>query len=203
MAIRETSKAPAVLRRGAAHIIIGLSIGISGLFIPKIIFLSLLGAATVAFLVIEFIRFHSPAVNKWFCSFFRLVVRESEKTRLTGASYMLLAALVSFLVFARDIAATSVCFLALGDALATIIGGSNGKQGVRGKTAAGKAACLFACLAIGFILHYTGFNVSILAIVIGAIVATIMESLPKFVDDNLTIPLISGAVMTLIMLIWK
>ena len=116
---------------------------------------------------------------------------------------MLLAALISFLVFARDIAATSVCFLALGDALATLIGGSNGKKGVRVKTTAGKAACLLACLAVGFILHYAGLNVSILTIAIGAIVATIMESLPKFVDDNLTIPIISGAVMTLIMLIWK
>jgi dolichol kinase len=199
----ETKKTPAVLRRGAAHIVIGLAIGISGLFIPKTIFLSLLGAATVAFLVIEFIRFHSPEVNRWFCSSFRLVVRESEKTHLTGASYMLLAALISFLVFARDIAATSVCFLALGDALATLIGGSNGKKGVRVKTTAGKAACLLACLAVGFILHYAGLNVSILTIAIGAIVATIMESLPKFVNDNLTIPLISGVAMTLVMLIVK
>jgi dolichol kinase len=203
MATGETKKALVVLRRGAAHIIIGLAIGISGLFIPKTIFLSLLGAATIAFLVIEFIRFHSPAVNRRFYAFFRLVARESEKTRLTGASYMLLAALISFMVFARDIAATSVCFLALGDALATIIGGSNGKKGVRVKTTAGKAACLLACLAIGFILHYAGLNVSILAIAIGAIVATIMESLPKFVNDNLTIPLISGVAMTLVMLIVK
>jgi len=203
VAIGEIKKGPAVLRRGAAHIIVGLSIAFSGLFIPKTVFLSLLGAATVIFLVIEFIRFHSPAVNRRFCSFFRIVVRESEKTRLTGASYMLLAALISFLVFTRDVAVTSVCFLALGDALATIIGGSNGKKGIRGKTAAGKAACLLACLAIGFILYYSGLKVSIPAIVIGAIAATIMESLPKFVDDNLTIPVISGAVMTLIMLVWK
>jgi len=194
---------PAVLRRGAAHIIAGLSIGISGLLIPRTLFLSLLGTATVCFLLVEFIRFHSPAVNRWFCSFFRLVVRDSEKIHLTGASYMLLAALISFLVFARDIAVTSVCFLALGDALATIIGGSNGQKRVRGKTMVGKMACLLACLGIGFILHYAGLNVSILAVLIGAVMATIAEAIPKFIDDNLTIPLISGIAMTLVELISK
>ncbi len=192
---------PAVLRRGAAHIIIGLSIGVSGLFLPKVLFLSLLGAATVISLMLEFIRFHSRAVNKWFCCCFSLVLRESEKGHITGVTYMVTAGLIAFLVFTRDIAVTSMCLLAVGDALATIIGGSSGQNGVRRKTMAGKLACLLACLGAGFVLYYAGLNISILAVVIGAIAATVAESIPKLVDDNLTIPLVAGLAMTLVELI--
>ncbi|MDD5288093.1 MAG: hypothetical protein PHY28_03140 [Dehalococcoidales bacterium] len=198
MRAERITRIPAILRRGFSHILVGLSIGISAIFIPRVIYLSLLGMATVTFLLLEFIRFKSPVVNRWFCSFFRLVLRESEAMHLTGASYMLLAALISFLVFTRDIAVASVCFLAMGDAMATIIGRNNGNNGKQKTKPAGHLACLAACLAVGFILRCTGLDISIPAVVIGAIVATIAEAIPLPVNDNLTIPLFAGLAMTLI-----
>ena len=192
---------PAVLRRGAAHILIGLSIGISGYFLPRVLFLSLLGTATALFLLIEFIRFKSPTTNAWFLSFFKLVLRESEVTHLTGASYMLLTALITFLVFERDIAVTSVCFLAVGDALATTIGRNNVRKKLTVETFKGNAACLAGCLAIGFIVHYAGLKISTTAAIIGAVVATITEAIPLPVNDNLTIPIAAGLVMSLVGLV--
>ena len=165
------------------------------------LFLSLLGAGTVLFLLLEFIRFHSIKVNAWFCSFFRLVLRESEATHLTGASYMLLGALLTFLIFTRDTAATSICFLAVGDAASNLIGGNNIQNGLRRKTITGKLACLLACIGVGSILYYSGLDISVVAVIIGAVVATIIEAIPKFLNDNLTIPLLAGLAITLVELV--
>ena len=191
-------KIPFALRRGFAHIFIGLSITIIALFLPRVLFLSLLGTAAFLFLFLEFIRFISPKVNKWFCSFFSPILRTLETSHITGASYLLLASLLSFLVFARDIAVVSVCFLAVGDSLATIIGEGNNRRKLFKKTLDGDIVCLFACLIVGFILHYVGLDVSLVEVGIGAIIAAITEALPLPIDDNVTIPIFAGLVMTLI-----
>lgn len=110
---------------------------------------------------------------------------------------MLLAALIAFLVFEHHIAVTSVCFLAVGDALATTIGRNNGRKKLTIETFKGNAACLIGCLVVGFIVHYAGLKISIPMVLVGAIVATITEAIPLPVNDNLTIPIASGLAMTL------
>jgi dolichol kinase len=197
MELKLISKLPLTLRRGFVHILVGLAIGVAALFLPRVLFLSLLGVATFLFLLFEFTRFMSPIVNQWFNSFFKLVLRGSETSHLTGASYLLLASLISFLIFARDVAVVSVCFLAVGDALATVIDEYNGGKRLWNKTLASDLSCLLACLVVGFILYYAGLNVSVPTVVVGSIVAAIAEALPLPVDDNLTIPFFAGLAMTL------
>ncbi|MCX6003300.1 MAG: hypothetical protein NTX46_02545 [Chloroflexi bacterium] len=197
MELKLISKLPFALRRGFVHILVGLAIGVAALFLPRVLLLSLLGVAAFLFLLFEFIRFMSPIVNQWFNSFFKLVLRGSETSHLTGASYLLLASLISFLIFTRDVAVVSVCFLAVGDALATVIGEYNGGKRLWNKTLESDLSCLLACLVVGFILYYAGLNVSVPTVVVGSIVAAIAEALPLPVDDNLTIPFFAGLAMTL------
>jgi len=198
MELKKIFKFPFALRRGFAHIFVGLAIAVIALFLPRVLFLSLLGAAVFFFLLLEIIRFVSPKVNNWFYSFFNTVLRPSETSHITGASYLLLASLFSFLVFARDIAVVSVCFLALGDSLATIIGEGSNRRKLFKKTLEGDIVCLFACLIIGFILHYVGLDISPVEVGFGAIIAAIAEALPLPVDDNVTIPIFAGLVMSLV-----
>jgi len=110
------------LKRGLFHIIGGLFIPIVALFLPRMVLIISLCVVTFIFLAFELIRFKAPAINRWFFAFFKPLLRETEASRLTGTSYMLIASLIAFLVFQRDIAVLALSFLAVGDPLATIVG---------------------------------------------------------------------------------
>jgi len=188
------------LKRGLFHIFGGLLIPIAALFLPRMVFIISLGVATFIFLTFELIRFRLPRINRWFSSFFKLLLREEEVSRLTGSSYMLIASVIAFLVFQRDIAVLALSFLAVGDAVATLVGKQIGKRKLLGKTLEGNLACFFSCIVIGFIIHYAGLNIGLLTILVGSVGATIAEAIPLPINDNLTIPLLAGLVMTLMQL---
>lgn len=188
------------LKRGLFHIFGGLSVPIAALFLPRMVLLISLGAVTFIFLAFELLRFRAPGINRWFFSFFKPLLREKEASRLTGSSYILIASLIAFLAFQRDIAVLALSFLAVGDPVATIVGKWIGKRKLLGKTLEGDLACFVACVAVGFVFYYAGLNIPLLAILAGSVGATIMEAIPLPINDNLTMPLFAGLVMTVMQL---
>lgn len=183
------------LKRGLFHIFGGLFFPIVALFLPKVVLVISLGVVTFIFLTFELIRFRAQGVNRWFLSFFQPLLREEEASRLTGTSYMLIASLIAFVVFPRDVAVLALSFLALGDAVATIVGKQMGKRKLLGKTLEGDLACLISCLVIGSVFHYAGLNIRLLTVLVGSVGATIAEAIPLPINDNLTVPLFAGLVM--------
>lgn len=184
------------LKRGLFHIFGGLFAPVAALLLPRMVLLISLGVVTFIFLAFELLRFRAPGINRWFFSFFKPLLREKEASRLTGASYMLVASLIAFLVFQRDIAVLALSFLAVGDPLATIVGTHIGKRKLLGKTLEGDLACFISCIAIGFVFHYAGLSIPLLTILLGSVGATIVEAMPLPINDNLTVPLFAGLVMT-------
>jgi len=184
------------LKRGLFHLFGVLAIVAVGLFLPRITLLISLGVATFIVVAFEFVRLRIPGVNRWFLSVFKPLLREKETSRLTGTSYSLTAALIAFLAFPRDIAVLALVFLAVGDALATIVGKKIGKTRLFGKkTLEGSLACLVSCIIVGVIGYYAGLDIALLAILAGSLGATIAEAVPLPVNDNLTLPLFAGLVM--------
>lgn len=188
------------LKRGLFHIFGGLSVPVAALFLPRMVLLISLGVVTFIFLAFEFLRFRAPGINRWFFSFFKPLLREKEVSRLTGTSYMLIASLIAFLAFQRDIAVLALSFLAVGDPVATIVGKHLGKRRFLGKTVEGDLACFISCLAIGFIFYYAGSNIPLLAILAGSVAASVVEAIPLPINDNLTMPLFAGVVVTMMQL---
>lgn len=186
------------LKRALFHVFIGLSIPIAALFLPTMVLLVVLGSATGVFLSIDLVRLRAPSVNRWFLWLFESLLREKEVSCLTGASYMLIASLIALLVFPRDIAVLALSFLAVGDAVATLVGQWAGKRKLLGKSLEGELACLITCIAIGFGYYHLGLNISLPTILAGSVCATLAEAIPLPIDDNLTMPLFAGAVMTII-----
>jgi dolichol kinase len=182
--------------RGIFHVCGGLSIIAVSLLVPINIFLVLIITGTFLFLIFEVVRIKVSIVNSWFYSNCRLIVRDEEVSRLTGASYMFIAALLLFLLFERDIAILAIAFLAIGDPLATVVGSFAGRIRLFGKSLEGNLACLLACIVIGLICYYAGFALTLPSIIIGAVIATVAEALQLPVNDNLTIPLFSAGAMT-------
>jgi dolichol kinase len=182
--------------RGIFHVCGGLTIMTLSLLIPIDIFLVLAIAGTLLFFIFEVVRLKIAAVNSLFYSYCRPVLRDEEVSRLTGASYMFIAALLLFLLFEKEIAVIAMAFLAIGDPLATVVGTFAGRIRLFGKSLEGHIACLLACIVIGLICYFAGFSISLVVILVGAIVATIAEALELPINDNLTIPLFSAGAMT-------
>lgn len=182
-------------RRWLWHISAGLSIAAAAWFLPKLPFLISLGVVTFLFLAFELLRLRVSGINQWFFSHFGSMLRLEELSRLTTASYILFAALVVYLAFGKDIAVLSVCFLAVGDVAAGIIGLHVRRTRLFGRAIEGDLACLITCLAAGFLLRYTGLDVSSITILAGSVAATIGQAIRTPIDDNLTLPLFAGAVM--------
>lgn len=182
--------------RGLLHIVVGLSIPIAALFLPRIVLLISLGVVTFILLTVELLRFKVPSINRVFLRFYKPLLREKEISHLTGASYLFSASLLAFLVFPRDIAVLAISFMAVGDAVAALVGKRIGKRKLLGKTLEGDLASFISCLAVGFIFYSAGLELPLLTIVVGSVVAAIVEAVPIPINDNLTIPLLSGVVMT-------
>jgi glycerol-3-phosphate acyltransferase PlsY len=158
-----------------------------------------LGILTAACVTWEIVRFASPRVNLWLVSHLGSFLKRGERGfQLTGTTYLLLASLVVFLCFERDIAVVGLLFLAIGDLVAAIIGRRWGRFRVFNKSIEGGLACLASCFIIGVVASMLSPVISIAMAAIGAVIAAIIELLPTRINDNLTIPIVSGGVMTLI-----
>jgi glycerol-3-phosphate acyltransferase PlsY len=182
------------------HLLGGSFFPITALFIPREILLIILGALTGIFVAWEISRFAFPGVNRWMVLHLRVILKEEERFRLTGTTYLLLSSLAVFLLFDKYVAIASLLFLSIGDLMATVIGEKFGKRIVFNKSLEGSFACLVSCLVIGIVMTRAGPAVVLPVAIVGAVSATIVELLPIPVDDNLTIPLFSAGMMTLAML---
>lgn len=127
------------------------------------------------------------------------VLRRAEDHTLTGATCVTLAALLSIALFDKPIAITVLLFLSVSDALASLVGIRFGRVRIGHKTLEGSATFFLSAAVIALLV----LPAAPLLAILGALVATVAEALPLKVagyklDDNLTIPLISGGVMTLL-----
>lgn len=207
------------LPRRLWHIFAGLALSVAGLWAPQDIFLTVLVAITITVLIIDIVRLWSPRVNRRFMIIFRALLREREVSTLTGSTYFLIAATIVFALCDKSIAAIALSFVAVGDPIAGMVGERWGKlrvnleegqisdfakfprdvrlRGKKGKSLEGSAACFAVCLLVGFILAFIT-HVALWVVVVGAICATVVESLFLLVNDNLSIPLVAAGVMSLV-----
>ncbi|OGX17635.1 MAG: hypothetical protein A3K83_05500 [Omnitrophica WOR_2 bacterium RBG_13_44_8b] len=147
------------------------------------------------FLLIELLRFTVPKLNNRLFIIFRHFFKETEKKGLITTTTFLASFLITVLLFRKDIAITAMLFSIFGDAASAIVG-VHGKKKIFGKSIEGSLAFLVTCLVIGSALALTKIRLGPAVFILGAFSATIIELLPLHVDDNLTISLVAGAVMS-------
>lgn len=151
-----------------------------------------LGGLTVIALITEGIRLRTAWGRAVYGRFFGSMTRAAEQARLTGASYVFIGAFLSALLFEPTIATLAMLFMSLGDGAAALVGMRYGSIRMGHKSLQGTLACLLTCLLIA-----TQSELSPVEAVAGALSATAAEVLSRPpIDDNIAIPLFSGAVMT-------
>jgi dolichol kinase len=178
-----------------------LSIPIVYYFITAETAAIILGILATAALIIDLSRYLHPETGKIFYKIFGFLLREHEldhkRKNLNGATYVLISALVSVLIFPKVIFITAFSILIISDSSAALIGRKFGKRKFLSKSFEGTLAFFVsACIVILFTPKVSGFVEEYLIGFAAAFVGAIVENISfKLVDDNLSIPLSVGFTM--------
>jgi glycerol-3-phosphate acyltransferase PlsY len=146
----------------------------------------------LALLLVDLLRHLNSRMASLFQKyFFGRVLREEEKPTFMGSTYFIFSTLLTILLFPKSIAIASILILILSDTAAALIGKWMGRIQIFGKTLEGSMAFLIVSLLIVWIYpHLNRYSGSL-----AALGATCIEVLPIKVNDNLSIPLVAGAIM--------
>ncbi len=182
------------LLRKSTHLA-GLTIPVIYFFLDKPTMLIFVGLLTGFAFTVELTKWCSPRFADLFFRILAPLLRSHErKGAITGATYYLVSAFLCILFFAKVLAIVCIFFMVLGDTAAALVGKMWGKTKlIAGKSLEGSAACFIVCTIIALV------KLNPIIAIVGALVATLVELTPFPIDDNLTVPLISGAVMHFLM----
>ena len=167
-------------------------------FVPDPFPALLLGLLALGSLALDLARFRISWLNRLFLKWLRMLLKEEEAGRVTGATYLLIAACLCFLFFDKPIALAALLFLSLGDPAAALVGRGSPGPRVFGKSPIGTLAFIGVSLVVVALLTANGVTELKWALVVAAVIAGLVELVPIPLDDNLTVPLLSGAVAQLL-----
>lgn len=190
------------IKRKAIHLS-GLSVPLGILLFGRTVTAALIALALAIALLLEWGRLRGKI---------RLPeVRDHEAKKVAGYIYYIVGSLLAVILFDPMVAVTSMLLLSLGDTVSGLVGSILVNSNVRGKNEKWRVkplpiivAMFTACLFIGYLssgITHLPFPIYLA----GAAGATIADTVAIVVrgrnlDDNLTIPLFSGALMSAAML---
>ena len=123
-----------------------------------------------------------------------ILYRVKEKKRFSSISVYIVAYFITIVIFPKEIAIVAATFLIFGDTSSKFFGLAFGKHKILNKTVEGTLAYFGVVLISGYLL-YEFLDISLWVIILGGISAPITELLTLDMNDNFTVPIISGAVM--------
>ncbi|MBP9120099.1 MAG: dolichol kinase, partial [Ignavibacterium sp.] len=146
-------------------------------------------------------RFISKSFAKVFYQAFGFLLRkhelDKEKKNLTGATYVLLSALICALIFPKVIFVTAFTILIISDTMAALIGRKFGKRKFLRKSFEGTLSFFISASIVVFFTPKVGdfpmeYVIGFIAAFVGAIIENISYG---YADDNLSIPISVGLTM--------
>lgn len=192
------------VHRKAIHLF-GLVIPLGYLFFPnegqaK----AILAGAMIYGVFVDIYRLNEPRLRSFINSVIGAVMRPHERTGLLGSTCLMIASMMTVLIFPKPVAVAALMLLVAGDTAAALVGKRFGRVKVfGGKTLEGTVAFLVVggALAQGVAAVAArigqGDGLSPQAAAIGALVGALVEAVPFPIDDNFAIPIISGVAMVL------
>lgn len=187
-----------MLARKTFHVLGSMAAPVAALVVSRDVLLWGTGLVASFFLGVEMVRFVMPWVNARFMLVFGPLLREQEVSGVTGSTYVLIATFITFFIFPRDIAILALSFLAVGDAFSAVVGTAFIGKTRREKNGQGSLACFLSCTLVGLLLAHYFLDVNTATVLIGAAIATLVEAWNVPVNDNITIPVSSALVMTVL-----
>ncbi len=123
------------------------------------------------------------------------MIRNHEQSGdFTGATYILLSVCLTVALYDKAVSIAVLSFIIVGDSFAAVIGRKFGRLRFGRKSLEGSLACLVGTLLVALVTP----ALSLWICVFGACVATLVEALSSSIDDNISVPIITGLAMTLL-----
>lgn len=152
-----------------------------------------------AIVIVDFLRLHVNGIKEAFILFFGSFLRRREIRRLSGASYLLLGCLITTLLYRKPIVVAACTFIVVGDTFAAIFGQNiKSRRIFLNKTILGSLGFLGAALLSAYVQYLLIGTLPLGHLLIGALAASVFEALPLPLDDNFSVPIITGFVMSLL-----
>jgi dolichol kinase len=139
---------------------------------------------------------------KYFGGMLRKHEKKKKRLILNGASWVLISAVITVLVFPKIVAVVAFMILIISDMSAALIGRKFGKTKLFNKSLEGTMAFIVSAIIVVLVIGYffNGNWVFYVAGISAAIIGGFVEAYSKKmkVDDNLSIPASVGIVMLLV-----
>lgn len=148
----------------------------------------LLGAGAFVVLVADILRLRYPPANVLFFKAFRLLASPREASGLASSTWYAIAVAAAVTLFPLQHAVSGILVLALADPAGSYVGQRWGARPFLGGTIAGSATF---CLVAGVVL---GLRHPPAVAAVAVVAAALAERRSWPLDDNLAIPLVTGAV---------
>ncbi|MFP5520589.1 MAG: diacylglycerol/polyprenol kinase family protein [Bdellovibrionia bacterium] len=166
-------------------------------FLPETVALTMLFVAWLLFVPLDFLRQYRPKLNEWVVQAFRPIMRETERLKLAGTTYLLSGVALLVLFFPRPIVSLAILFLAFADPIASFVGIKWGKDKIfRHKSIQGFMAAYVVCFLVTFVyltLTETLVDHVLVIALFGGLIGALAELVPVAkLDDNFTLPLLSA-----------
>lgn len=170
--------------------------------------LSCLTAGSVLFIGGDFVRLRDPALNTSAVRAFRWVIRDHERNGPAGTTYLLLGVWIAVLAYSRQVVELTLLFLAVGDPIASFFGVLMGKDPLIGKKTLQGSIAAFVVCTLGAVFYFQWEGLFLDRLLLVAALAGITGALAELVpigklDDNLTFPVLSGAGLTALFLLFS
>ena len=178
-----------------------LSIPIVYYHITKELALTILVPLMIASLFLDYGRYFHKSLAEFISRFFGFMMRRHErdgkKKNLSGATYVLISAVVVIVIFPKIFVVTSFAVLIVGDIAAALIGRKFGRTRFLFKSLEGTLAFFFISLIVilftpKILGNTTEFIIAVIAVAVGAIVENVSG---EWADDNFMIPVTISVTM--------
>ena len=174
-------------------------IAITYLFVDRQLMLIMIGALLIISLAMDLMRYYSVDFNRLYLRFLKPILRlhelSSKGVVLTGATYLLLAAFISILIFPGEIAVMAILVMTVCDTSAALVGKYFDKSKIAAKTLEGSLAFFISGLIVIFVTpKMTESNYEYLIAIAALFLTTLVELIPFKIDDNIIIPVFFGLV---------
>lgn len=146
-------------------------------------------------------RLKAPRLNRFFNWIFKGVLRECERHRLAGSTFMMIGVTIVVCAFPQPVVLQTLLMFSVADPLASYFGIRFGREKLIGqKTLEGALAAFAACFIVSLLFYFTMdlmrerlFIVCLLSGLIGA--GAELVPVGRF-DDNLVFPVVTATLLT-------
>lgn len=156
--------------------------------------------ATSLVLALDISRLRWPKLNRLTFTWFGFLLRRDEATKISGISSLLLGVLLIVFLLPSQVTNLAILYLAFGDPFASAIGVVYGKDKILpNKSLQGFLGAFAICTVISLIyFHVTHILMErwLLGALIGGLIGALSELVAvRKLDDNFSIPVVSGALL--------